>query len=93
MISNYFWIGLKKLELESKKTEKISESMVGAWVLAGAEVATLSPTAAMAIAMTFGTAYTGAVIVILSGAAATNAALAWLGEGASIAGGDGIAAG
>lgn len=84
---------LEKLELESKKTDKISESMVGAGVLAGAGVATLGPTAAMAIAMTFGTASTGAAIATLSGAAATNAALAWLGGGALIAGGGGIAAG
>lgn len=60
---------------------------------AGAAVATLGPTAAMAFATTFGTAATGSAISTLSGVAATNAALAWLGGGALAAGGGGIAAG
>lgn len=47
----------------------------------------------MAIATTFGTASTGVAISSLSGAAATNAALAWLGGGTLAAGGGGIAAG
>jgi hypothetical protein len=47
----------------------------------------------MSVAMTFGTASTGTAIVSLSGAAATNAALAWLGGGALAAGGAGMAAG
>src|SRR5699024_9379708 len=51
------------------------------------------PSAAMAIATTFGTASTGTAISTLSGAAATNAALAWLGGGALAAGGGGTAAG
>lgn len=53
----------------------------------------MAPTAAMAIATTFGTASTGAAITTLSGAVATNAALAWLGGGALVAGGGGMAAG
>ncbi|MDE6979532.1 MAG: hypothetical protein K2O85_08205 [Helicobacter sp.] len=64
----------------------------GAVGLAGAGVAALGPTAAMSIAMTFGTASTGTAISTLSGAAATKAALAWLGGGALAAGG-GMAAG
>lgn len=60
---------------------------------AGAAVATLGPTAAMAFATTFGTAATGTAISTLSGVAATNAALAFLGGGALAAGGGGIAAG
>lgn len=59
----------------------------------GVAVATVAPTAAMAIATTFGTASTGTAISALSGAAATNAALAWLGGGALAAGGGGMAAG
>lgn len=59
----------------------------------GGGIAALGPTAAMAIATTFGTASTGAAIASLSGAAATNAALAWLGGGALAAGGGGMAAG
>jgi len=45
----------------------------------GATVASLAPTAAMWIATTFGTASTGTAISTLSGAAASKAALAWLG--------------
>ncbi|MEQ9345650.1 MAG: hypothetical protein RIG26_04310 [Thalassospira sp.] len=64
-----------------------------AGVLAGAGVATLAPTAAMAVATTFGTAGTGTAISALYGAAATNAALAWIGGGTLAAGGGGMAAG
>lgn len=59
----------------------------------GTAIAALGPTAAMAIATTFGTASTGTAIASLSGAAATNAALAWLGGGALAAGGGGMSAG
>ena len=41
----------------------------------------------------FATASTGSAIAGLSGAAATNATLAWLGGGAIAAGGGGMAAG
>jgi hypothetical protein len=64
-----------------------------AGAVAGFGVATLAPTAALAIATTFGTASTGTAISALSGAAAANAALAWLGGGALAAGGGGMAAG
>ena len=53
----------------------------------------MAPTAAMWVATTFGTASTGTAISTLSGAAASNAALAWLGGGALAAGGGGTAAG
>ncbi|NLK71437.1 MAG: hypothetical protein GX285_00265, partial [Clostridiales bacterium] len=59
----------------------------------GVAVVALGPTAAMGIATTFGVASTGTAISALSGAAATNAALAWLGGGALAAGGGGMAAG
>ena len=65
----------------------------GVGVAAGAALATFGPTATMAFATTFGTAATGTAISALSGAAATNAALAWLGGGAIAAGGGGMAAG
>ena len=52
-----------------------------------------APSAAMWIATTFGTASTGTAISALSGAAATKAALAWLGGGALSSGGGGMAAG
>ena len=65
----------------------------GAGLAAGASVAFMAPTAAIWVATTFGTASTGTAISALSGAAATNAALAWLGGGAVAAGGGGVVAG
>lgn len=62
-------------------------------VSAGIAVVALGPTAAMGIATTFGVASTGTAISALSGAAATNAALAWLGGGALAYGGGGMVAG
>lgn len=59
----------------------------------GVAVVTMGPTVAMGVATTFGVASTGTAISTLSGAAATNAALAWLGSGALAAGGGGMAAG
>ena len=56
-------------------------------------MAAMGPTAAMGVATAFGVASTGTAISALSGAAASNAALAWLGGGALAAGGGGIAAG
>ena len=64
-----------------------------AGVGAGVTVVALGPTAAMGVATTFGVASTGTAISTLSGAAATNAALAWLGGGAVWAGGGGMVAG
>lgn len=62
-------------------------SGAGAGLAAGATVAGVAPTAAIWVATTFGTASTGTAISALSGAAASNAALAWLGGGALAAGG------
>lgn len=59
----------------------------------GVAVVTMGPTVAMGVATTFGVASTGTAISTLSGAAATNAALAWLGGGTLAAGGGGMAAG
>ena len=59
----------------------------------GVAVVMMGPTVAMGVATTFGVASTGTAISALSGAAATNAALAWLGGGALAAGGGGMAAG
>lgn len=83
----------EKIELEYKKAEVKAASQGAAGVSAGVAVAALGPTAAMGIATTFGVASTGTAISALSGAAATNAALAWLGGGALAAGGGGMAAG
>ena len=49
----------------------------GLGVAAGAATVGLAPTAAIAVATTFGTASTGTAIASLSGAAASKAALAW----------------
>lgn len=70
-----------------------SAAGAGAGLTAGAAVATMAPSAALWVATTFGTASTGTAISTLSGAAASNAALAWLGGGALAAGGGGTAAG
>ncbi|MEX5652328.1 MULTISPECIES: hypothetical protein [unclassified Staphylococcus] len=100
-------IEVEKLKIEFKKFEnfviEINEEVeaslkktagsAGGGVAAGVGVAAFGPSAAMAIATTFGTASTGTAISALSGAAATNAALAWLGGGALVAGGGGTAAG
>lgn len=72
---------------------KHSAAGAGTGLAAGAAVASIAPTAAMWAATTFGTASTGTAISTLSGAAASNAALAWLGGGALAAGGGGTAAG
>ena len=92
-------LGIKEFtEATRIEAENLSDNIkagvagVGGTAIGGA-VASLGPTAAMAIATTFGTASTGTAIASLSGAAATNAALAWLGGGALAAGGGGMAAG
>ncbi|MFP9128862.1 DNA polymerase III subunit gamma/tau [Niallia sp. BSM11] len=84
------------LEIEKEIDKELKKNAIGAGagVAAGVGVAAFGPSAAMAIATTFGTASTGAAISTLSGAAATNAALAWLGGGAlTTATGGGMAAG
>lgn len=79
---------IKRMNIEAPQ----GGSAVGG-VAVGAGIATLGPTALMGLATTFGTASTGAAIGSLSGAAATNAALAWLGGGTLAAGGGGMALG
>lgn len=85
----------KAIDFAKEEHKKLKQSAVGVGMgaAAGAAVASMAPTAAMWVATTFGTASTGTAISALSGAAATNAALAWLGGGALAAGGGGMAAG
>ena len=78
---------------KTMQDERTSRGAAGAGVAAGVGVAAFGPSAAMAIATTFGTASTGTAIATLSGAAATNAALAWLGGGVLAVGGGGMAGG
>ncbi|GAB0105219.1 hypothetical protein JMUB6875_41970 [Nocardia sp. JMUB6875] len=82
-------------EFAQKELEaaRLSVAGAGAGFAAGTAVAGLAPSAAMWVATTFGTASTGTAISTLSGAAASQAALAWLGGGALAAGGGGTAAG
>lgn len=82
-----------KIEKENASNNLKGGAMAVGGTAIGGGIATLGPTAAMAIATTFGTASTGTAIASLSGVAATNAALAWLGGGALAAGGGGMAAG
>lgn len=84
---------LTEITYDEKLIIKIAGGGTAAGVATAVTTAALAPTAAMAIATTFGTASTGAAISGLTGAAATNAALAWLGGGALAAGGGGISAG
>tara|TARA_R110002012_G_scaffold137042_3_gene291525 strand:+ start:58423 stop:59274 length:852 start_codon:yes stop_codon:yes gene_type:complete len=81
------------IEAEAEKVNAQAGGGAVAGVIAGTGVAAFAPTAAMAVATTFGTAGTGTAISALSGAAATNAALAWIGGGTLAAGGGGMAAG
>lgn len=84
---------VEKIEADYKTAvaKNAGKGVVG--VGTGVAVAALGPTAAMGIATTFGVASTGTAISTLSGATATNAALAWLGGGALATGGGGMAAG
>ncbi|MBS1208787.1 MAG: hypothetical protein H6R19_1185 [Proteobacteria bacterium] len=72
-------------------TEHVQQMMLGggAGALGGATLAL----GAWGLAGTIGTASTGTAIGTLSGVAATNATLAWLGGGAASAGGLGVAGG
>ncbi len=85
----------KRIEEIRSSEENISlyQRNAGGGALIGVGSAMFAPTAAMAVAMTFGTASTGTAIATLSGAAATNAALAWLGGGALAVGGAGVMGG
>ena len=90
---NRFDRTVQRIQAESAKSEKIGGGVGLAGASAGVGLAAFGPSAALAVATTFGTASTGTAISALSGAAAAKAALAWLGGGALAAGGGGMAAG
>ncbi len=92
-ISRSWYSKMNKIVKDYNSQIKIEKKsgIVGAGI--GVGIAAMGPTAAMGIATTFGVASTGTAISSLSGAAAVNAALAWLGGGALAAGGGGMAAG
>lgn len=83
----------EKIERDYKTAAVKNAGGTAAGIGTGIVVAAFGPSAAMGIATTFGVASTGTAISALSGAAATNAALAWLGGGALALGGGGMAAG
>lgn len=87
------FVGVCEFAKEELEAAKKSALGAGAGVATGAAIVSVAPTVAMWVATTFGTASTGTAISALSGAAATNAAIAWLGGGALAAGGGGMAAG
>jgi hypothetical protein len=87
------FLGAEEFAQKDLEAARESATGAGAGFAAGAAVATMAPTAAMWVAATFGAASTGTAISTLSGAAATQAALAWLGGGALAAGGGGTVAG
>ncbi|MCT0011331.1 SHOCT domain-containing protein [Weissella cibaria] len=84
---------LKEAENASADIQKGAGAGLAAGLATGGAVAAFGGTALTAVAMSIGTASTGAAISGLTGAAATNAALAWLGGGAVAAGGAGMAGG
>ena len=77
---------------EASTSSGTSKVAVG-FTAAGAGIGAGGASALVSIATTFGTASTGVAISSLSGAAASNAVLAWLGAGAVAAGGGGMATG
>lgn len=76
---------MKQLSLKAKEVVAGGAGALGAGALAGV--------AAYGGAMMFASASTGTAIATLSGAAATNATLAWFGGGSIAAGGVGMAGG
>ena len=81
------------LRYKADSVEFKAGSTAGTGVVGAVGFTMFAPTAAMAVATTFGVASTGTAISALTGAAATNAALAWLGGGAVVVGGGGMFAG
>ena len=93
IVANRFRETVNRIEAQAARSVRTGSATGVAGATAGLGVAALGPSAAMAVATTFGTASTGTPISALSGAAATKAALAWLGGGALAAGGSGMAGG
>lgn len=90
-------INLDQLDVDTLESIEMNASTAGKIAVASTGVATIAlcgvPAATTSAVMAFGAASTGTAISSLSGAAATNATLAWLGGGSLAAGGGGMAAG
>ncbi len=83
-----FKTDFKDMQIITTNIKEISTAVAG-----GALIGTTAAFGAMGTAAIIGTASTGTAIGTLSGAAATNATLAWLGGGAVSAGGAGMTGG
>jgi len=90
-------INLDKLDIDTLESIEMNASTAGKIAMASTGVAAalcgIVPYTTTSAVMAFGAASTGTAISSLSGAAATNATLAWLGGGSLAAGGGGMAAG
>lgn len=84
-------VGMLQIREMSEMSIKASDMLKG--VVTGAGAGVLSGMGAFGLVSEIGIASTGTAIAELSGAAATNATLAWLGGGAIAAGGGGVALG
>lgn len=89
---------LKKINLTKETLNEMRETSIGATDILGSGIAGVGAGVLLGWGtyggvMALGTASTGAAIGGLSGVAATNATLAWLGGGALAAGGGGMALG
>jgi hypothetical protein len=90
------YVGGVEIAVNDLPEMKDEVKQVRGWLkggVAGATAAAAAPQAALAGVSALASASTGTAISGLSGAAATNAALAWLGGGAIASGGGGMAAG
>lgn len=83
----------KRFNESIKETGEISKYNKTKAVVGGATAGAVTAAGTTAAVAAFGSASTGTAIASLSGAAATKATLAWLGGGALVAGGGGVAMG
>jgi uncharacterized protein YaaW (UPF0174 family) len=91
-LSVFFDENINFEQLEKEATNECVNKVSGG-ALAGIGIGALGPVALTTAVSTFGTASTGVAISSLSGAAATNATVAWIGGGSIASGGAGIAGG
>lgn len=89
---------LNKIKFDNNTIKELKEmqsmaSAIAGGIATGAAMGAATAFGAYGATMTFAAASTGTAISALSGAAATNATLAWLGGGSLAIGGGGMAAG
>lgn len=93
IIDEYKTLDVNSVQLREMETASVNALDALKGLAAGAGAGVLAGWGTCSAVMALGTASTGAAISGLSGAAATNATLAWLGGGAIAAGGGGMALG